>query len=59
VLAVCVSGGDISVAFDVVAIGAAWCKVVKAVVAPGIEFKYVIYCVCVWFAAVCAVWFVG
>jgi hypothetical protein len=59
VLAVCVSGGDISVAFDVVAVGAAWCEVVQAVVAAGIEFKYVIYCVCVGFAAVCAVRFVG
>ena len=54
-----VSGGDISVAFYVVATGAAWCKVVKAVVSPGIEFEYVIYCVCVGFAAVCAVRLVG
>ena len=54
-----VSGCHISVAFNVVATGAAWCKVVKAVVAPGIEFKYVIYCVCVGFAAVCTVRFVG
>ena len=54
-----VSGGDISVAFYVVTTGAAWCKVVEAVISPGIEFEYVIYCVCVGFAAVCAVWFVG
>ncbi len=46
-------------AFDVVAGRAAWCKVVQAVVSAGIEFKYVIYCVCVGFAAVCAVRFVG
>jgi len=59
VLAVCVSGGDISVAFDVVAGRAAWCKVVERVVAAGIEFKYVIYCVCVGFATVCTVWLVG
>jgi hypothetical protein len=59
VLAVCVSSGDISVAFYVVTTGAAWCKVVKAVVAPGIEFEYVIYCVCVGFAAVCTVRLVG
>ena len=50
-----VSGGDISVAFYVVTTGAAGGKVVHAVVAPGIEFEYVIYCVCVWFAAVCTV----
>ena len=54
-----VSGGDISVAFYVVATGAAWCKVVHRVITPGIEFEYVIYCVCVGFAAVCAVRFVG
>jgi hypothetical protein len=59
VLAVCVSGGDISVAFDVVAVGAAWGKVFKAMVSAGIEFEYVIYCVCVGFSAVCTVWFVG
>jgi len=59
VLAVLVSGCDISVAFYVVATGAAWCKVVEAVISAGIEFEYVIYCVCVGFAAVCAVWFVG
>jgi hypothetical protein len=59
VLAVCVSGGDISVAFYVVAVGAAWCKVVKAVVSAGIEFKYVVYCVCVGFAAICTVRLVG
>ena len=58
VLAVCVSGCYISVAFDVVAGRAAWCKVVQRVVAAGIEFKYVIYCVCVGFAAVCTVRFV-
>ena len=46
-------------AFDVVAVRAAWGKVVQAVVAPGIEFKYVIYCVCVGFAAVCTVRLVG
>jgi hypothetical protein len=46
------------VAFDVVAGRAAWCKVVQAVVAPGIEFEYVIYCVRVGFAAICAVRFV-
>ena len=54
-----VSCGDVSVAFDVVAVGAAWCKVVQRVVAPGIEFEYVIYCVCVGFATVCTVRFVG
>jgi len=59
VLAVCVSSGDISVAFDVVAGRAAWCEIVQAVVSPGIEFKYVIYGVCVGFAAVCAVRLVG
>jgi hypothetical protein len=59
VLAVCVSGGDISVAFDVVAGRAARCEVVQAVVSAGIEFKYVIDCVCVGFAAVCTVRFVG
>ena len=46
-------------AFDVVAGRAAWCKVVHRVVAPGIKFKYVIYCVCVGFAAVCTVRLVG
>ena len=55
----CVSCCDISVAFNVVAARAAWCKVVKAVVSAGIEFKYVIYCVCVGFAAVCTVRLVG
>jgi hypothetical protein len=59
VLAVCVSGGDISVAFDVVAGRAAWCKIVQAVVSAGIKFKYVIYGVCVGFAAVCTVRLVG
>jgi hypothetical protein len=59
VLAVCVSSGDISVAFDVVAVSATWCKVVEAVVSACIEFEYVIYCVCVGFAAVCTVWLVG
>ena len=54
-----VSGGDISVAFYVVTTGAAGCKVVQAVVSPGIEFEYVIYCVCVGFAAVCTVRLVG
>ena len=58
-LAVCVSCSDISVAFDVVAGRATWCKVVKAVVSPGIEFEYVIYCVCVGFAAICTVRLVG
>jgi hypothetical protein len=47
------------VAFDVVAGRAAWCKVVQAVVSAGIKFKYVIYCVCVGFAAVCTVRLVG
>jgi hypothetical protein len=47
------------VAFDVVAGRATWCKVVKAVVSPGIEFEYVIYCVCVGFAAICTVRLVG
>ena len=54
-----VSCGDVSVAFYVVAGRAAWCEVVQAVVSTCIEFKYVIYGVCVGFAAVCAVWFVG
>ena len=54
-----VSCGDVSVAFNVVTSSAAWCKVVEAVVSTCIEFKYVIDCVCVGFAAVCAVWFVG
>ena len=58
-LAVLVSGGDISVAFYVVTTCAAWCKVVHRVVAPGIKFEYVIYCVCVGFAAVCTVRLVG
>jgi hypothetical protein len=47
------------VAFDVVAVRTAWCKVVEAVVAAGIEFEYVIYCVCVGFSAVCAVRLIG
>ena len=55
----CVSGCHISVAFNVVASRAARCKVVKAVVSTGIEFQYVIYCVCVGFAAVCTVRLVG
>jgi hypothetical protein len=59
VLAVLVSCGDVSVAFDVVAVGAAWCKVVQAVVSTSIEFQYVIYCVCVGFATVCTVRLVG
>ena len=46
-------------AFDVVAGRAAWGKVVQAVVSAGIEFQYVIYCVCVGFAAVCTVRLVG
>ena len=58
-LAVCVSGCYISVAFDVVAVCTAWCKVVETVVAPGIEFKYVIYCVGIGFATVCTVRLVG
>ena len=58
-LAVCVSGCHIAMTFYVVAVRAAWCKVVEAVVAPGIQFKYVIYCVCVGFAAVCTVRLVG
>ena len=56
---VLVSCGDISVAFYVVTTCAAWCKIVQAMVAPGIEFEYVIYCVCVGFAAVCTVRLVG
>ena len=58
-LAVCVSSGDISVAFDVVAGRAAWGKVVKAMVATGIKFKYVIDGIGIWFAAICTVRFVG
>jgi hypothetical protein len=59
VLAVCVSGGDVSVAFDVVAIGAARCKVVQRVVAPGIQLQYVIDGIGIGFAAVCTVRLVG
>jgi hypothetical protein len=59
VLAVCVSGSDISVAFNVVAGRAAWCKVVQRVVAPGIKFKYVINGIGIGFAAVCTVRLVG
>ena len=58
-LAVCVSSGDISVAFDVVAGRAAWGKVVKAMVAPGIQLQYVINGIGIGFAAICTIRFVG
>jgi len=45
--------------FNVVAGRAAWREIVQRVVAPGIEFKYVIDGVCVGFAAVCTVRLVG
>ena len=54
-----VSGGDISVAFYVVATGAAWCKVVHRVVSTGIQLKDVIDGIGIGFAAVCTVRLVG
>jgi hypothetical protein len=47
------------VAFNVVAVGAAWCEVVQAVISTGIKFQYVVDGVCVGFATVCTVRFVG
>jgi len=47
------------VAFDVVAVGAAWCEVVQAVVATSIQLKNMIDGIGIGFAAVCTVRFVG
>jgi hypothetical protein len=58
VLAVLVSRGDVSVAFNVVAGRAAWCKVVQAVISTCIQLQYVINGIGIGFAAVCTVWFV-
>ena len=54
-----VSCGDVSVAFDVVAVSAAWCKIVQRVIAPGIQLQYVIDGIGIGFAAVCTVRLVG
>ena len=46
-------------AFYVVAVRTAWCKIGKAVVAPGIQLQYVIDGIGIGFAAVCTVRLVG
>ena len=51
----CVSSGDISVAFNVVAGRAAWGKIVQRVVAPGIQLQNVINGIGIGFAAICTV----